>query len=123
MAITGANYWENQYMVGENREKAHATYVPYSSEEAMMADAEFFAYPWVEPNSDLRMSLNGRWRFNFAATPDARPASAATDASFDVSSWAEIPVPSNWEMQGYGTPIYCNEQHPFNSGNPPTIGT
>ncbi|MDE6462224.1 MAG: DUF4981 domain-containing protein [Muribaculaceae bacterium] len=123
MAITGANYWENQYMVGENREKAHATYVPYSSEEAMMADAEFFAYPWVEPNSDLRMSLNGRWRFNFAATPDARPASAATDASFDVSSWAEIPVPSNWEMQGYGTPIYCNEQNPFNSGNPPTIGT
>ena len=32
---------------------------------------------------------------------------------YDVSSWKEIPVPSNWEMQGYGMPIYTNITYPF----------
>ncbi len=121
-AITGANYWENQAMFGENRETAHATYVPYSSLESMRADEEFYSFPWVEPKSDLRMSLNGMWKFNFVASPDKRPVAATTNPSLNVNGWAEIPVPSNWEMQGYGSPIYCNEQNPFNSSNPPVIG-
>ena len=29
------------------------------------------------------------------------------------SSWKDIPVPSNWEMEGYGTPIYTNITYPF----------
>ena len=119
--FTGANYWENQYMFGENKEAAHATYVPYSSVAAMKADTEFYATPWVDPSSDLRISLNGQWRFNYSATPDVRP----TDfyqTGFDASTWDQIPVPSNWEMEGYGTPIYCNEAQPFNCSNPPTIG-
>ncbi len=121
-AITGANYWENQKMYGENRETAHATYVPYSSVDALKADTEFFAYPWVDPKSDLRMSLNGTWKFNFVANPNLRPTAATTNPSFNVSSWDDISVPSNWEMQGYGSPIYCNEQNPFVS-NPPMIGS
>jgi beta-galactosidase len=31
----------------------------------------------------------------------------------DVSSWDWIPVPSNWEVQGYGVPIYVNHQYEF----------
>jgi beta-galactosidase len=42
------------------------------------------------------------------------------EESFDVSKWAEIPVPSNWELQGYGTPIYSNITYPFPK-NPPFI--
>lgn len=122
-AITGDNYWENQQMVGENRETAHATYVPYSSEEAMKADAEHYNYPWVEPKSDLHMSLNGTWKFKFADSPANRPTNACTNPTFNLVSFDDIEVPSNWEMQGYGSPIYCNEQNPFNSSNPPKIGS
>ena len=40
--------------------------------------------------------------------------------SYDVSGWKEIPVPSNWEMHGYGTPIYTNITYPIRN-NPPFI--
>ena len=114
-------YWENQAVVGENKEAAHATYVPYPSESAMMADASHFATPWVDPRSDFYLSLNGTWKFKWAETPDTRP-SVFYQQGFSTASWADIPVPSNWEMQGYGTPIYCNEANPFDDSNPPVIG-
>ena len=40
--------------------------------------------------------------------------------NYDVSGWKEIPVPSNWEMYGYGTPIYTNITYPHRN-NPPFI--
>lgn len=120
--FTGENYWENEQMFGENRETAHATYCPYSTIALLRADTEFFATPWVEPNSDLRMSLNGEWKFNYSPDPDSRPLDFyATD--FDASDWDVIQVPSNWEMKGYGTPIYCNVNSPFGNQNPPAIGS
>ncbi|MDE7388863.1 MAG: DUF4981 domain-containing protein [Muribaculaceae bacterium] len=120
--FSGSAYWENQNMVGENRETAHATRVPYASVTEMKADEDYFAHPWTSPNSSRHMSLNGTWKFLYVASPDKRAERPVTDPAYDVSSWDNIPVPSNWEMQGYGTPIYCNEQNPFNSSNPPTIG-
>ena len=119
--FTGANYWENEQMVGENRETAHATYCPYSTTDLLRADSEFFATPWVEPNSDLRMSLNGDWKFNYSPDPDSRPLNFF-ETNFDASDWDVIQVPSNWEMKGYGTPIYCNVNSPFGNSNPPAIG-
>lgn len=119
--FTAANYWENEQMVGENRETAHATYCPYSSTDLLRADSEFFATPWVEPKSDLRMSLNGDWKFKYSPSPDTRPLDFF-ETNFDASGWDDIQVPSNWEMKGYGTPIYCNVNSPFGNGNPPSIG-
>lgn len=110
--FTAENYWENPQMVGENRETAHATYVPYSTVAKLKADAKFYATPWVEPASDLRISLNGQWKFNYVGDPANRPTDFMQEG-FDASQWAEIPVPANWEMHGYGTPIYCNERSPF----------
>jgi beta-galactosidase len=114
-------YWENQAVVGENKEAAHATYVPYPSVSAMKADASFFSTPWVDPQSDFYLNLNGTWKFKWAETPASRP-STFYQESFSTDSWDDITVPSNWEMQGYGTPIYCNEANPFDDSNPPTIG-
>lgn len=119
--FTASNYWENEQMVGENRETAHATYCPYSTTSLLRADSEFFATPWVEPKSDLRMSLNGEWKFHYSAEPDLRPMDFY-ELDFDASTWDVIEVPSNWEMKGYGTPIYCNVNSPFGNWNPPMIG-
>ena len=32
---------------------------------------------------------------------------------FDDSAWGTIPVPSSWECEGYGIPIYTNTTYPF----------
>jgi beta-galactosidase len=40
--------------------------------------------------------------------------------SFDVSSWNDIPVPSNWELHGYGYAHYVNRSYPFKK-DPPRI--
>ena len=41
---------------------------------------------------------------------------------FQVSAWKDIEVPSNWEMKGYGTPIYSNVPYPFKRDAPHVMG-
>ena len=83
------------------------------------ADAET-AKTLDREKSGFYQSLNGNWKFAFAPKPaDAIEGFEATD--FDVSDWKEILVPSNWEMQGYGRPIYTNAKYPFKV-DPPFIG-
>ena len=111
--------WEDETRFEENKEKGHATYLPYPSESAMTADREFYQTPWTDPHSASVRSLNGRWKFHFVPEPSLRP----TDfyrGDYDVSGWDEIPVPSNWEMQGYDRPIYANVEYPH-SNTPPYI--
>jgi len=98
------NDWENEQVFGTNKEPAHATYIPYASLEQAQAD--------VAEYSPFYLSLNGTWKFNWVKHPDMRPMDFyKTD--FDVSFWDDISVPSNWQMQGYGTPIYTNVTYPF----------
>lgn len=112
-------YWEDETRFEENKEKGHATYTPYFSEAEMLADKEFYATPWVYTQSKATMLLNGDWYFDFVPEPSKRPTDFYKE-DFDVSSWATIPVPSNWEMQGYDRPIYCNVEYPH-SNTPPYI--
>jgi beta-galactosidase/evolved beta-galactosidase subunit alpha len=58
------------------------------------------------------MSLNGVWRFQYALTPVEAPQDYA-DPAYDDSGWDHLPVPSNWQMHGYGRPHYTNVQYPF----------
>ena len=111
--------WEDETRFEENKEAGHATYTPYVSEKAMTADVDFYRTPWVETRSSSVRSLNGQWKFHFVPEPDQRPMDFYKE-DYDVSAWAEIPVPSNWEMQGYDRPIYCNVEYPH-SNTPPYI--
>ncbi len=110
--------WENQHIFGLNKEDGRATFVPYADMAEMLAD-EAYAYPWKYPSSTRYMLLNGNWKFHWAKQPSGRPVDFYK-MSYDVSQWDEIPVPSNWEMQGYGIPIYTNQKYPFKN-NPPFI--
>ena len=103
--------WENPEVFAEGREPVRATAFPYPSKaEALRGDYQ--SSPWFK-------SLNGEWRFNYAATPGERPEYFFRE-DYNTSKWKKIPVPSNWEMQGYGTPIYTNVVYPF-PANPPYI--
>ena len=111
--------WEDETIFAENKERGVATYMPYNNESEMLADAAYYATPWTEPVNSRYMTLNGTWKFNFVSEPSQRP-TTFFENGFDVSNWDEIPVPSNWEMQGYDKPIYCNVEYPH-SNTPPFI--
>ncbi len=112
------NDWENQHVFAINKEDGFATYVPFASVAEMRADA-WYEHPWQRTASSRQMLLNGLWKFNWVKAPEERPKDFYKP-SYNVSGWAEIPVPSNWEMLGYGTPIYTNITYPFRN-NPPFI--
>ena len=70
--------------------------------------------------SPFTKSLNGQWKFHWSPTPDERPVKFyKTD--FDVSTWDDIPVPSNWQLLGYGVPIYVNIPYAWGRPNPPYV--
>lgn len=70
--------------------------------------------PWVK-------SLNGQWKFHGCPRPELRPA-RFYEPGFDSSAWKEIPVPSTWEREGYGTPLYVNSIYPFHVDPPRVMG-
>ncbi|GAA1598880.1 glycoside hydrolase family 2 TIM barrel-domain containing protein [Kribbella hippodromi] len=58
------------------------------------------------------ISLNGTWRFHWSDTVwGATP--GFQEAGFDDTSWDELPVPSHWQLHGYGPPIYTTSPYPF----------
>src|SRR5690349_4821314 len=94
--------WENEQVLEINRQPARATFVPYPDvASALSGDAS----PFV-------MALTGTWRFHWVPEPAKRPKDFYR-TNFDDSAWASIEVPSNWEMKGYGTPIYVSSGYPF----------
>ncbi|MCK5651212.1 MAG: beta-galactosidase, partial [Gemmatimonadetes bacterium] len=103
--------WEDPAVFAINKEAAHATLFPFESRGlAVQGRPHVSAY---------HQSLNGQWKFNWVRKPADRPVDFyRTD--FDDSDWDEIPVPSNWELQGYGVPIYLNHPYEFEK-NPPFI--
>ena len=117
--IRGKYDWENEKIIGRNKLPGHVTMVPYPDVASLKADKEYFQKPWETPKSADYLSLNGKWKFNWVKEPSLRPEKFYKE-SYDVSGWAEIPVPSCWEQYGYGTPIYSNVIYPFN-GKPSRI--
>lgn len=112
------NDWENQNVFAINKEDGHATFIPFANMKEMKADPAY-RRPWKRTRSSRYLLLNGNWKFNWVKQPEERPKDFYR-INYDVSQWNEIPVPSNWEIHGYGTPIYTNITYPFRN-NPPFI--
>ena len=110
--IFAAEEWQDQNVLHINTVQPHASMAVYENgEDALSMDS---------CNSERMQLLNGNWKFNWVAGPSERP----TDfyqINYDDSQWDMIPVPSNWQVQGYGIPIYANTDYPFNTSNPPSI--
>ena len=65
------------------------------------------------------MMLNGSWKFYWSADAKERPLDFYLPG-YNDSGWDDMDVPSNWQLKGYGTPIYTNVKHPF-PAEPPYI--
>ncbi|UCC23755.1 MAG: beta-galactosidase, partial [Planctomycetota bacterium] len=101
--------WENPEMIKVNKEPPHCTLMPYPDAETALTGTQE-ASPYFK-------LLNGTWKFNWVRKPGHRPKDFYKP-DFDVSDWNDIPVPSNWELEGHGIPIYTNVTHPFAPENP-----
>lgn len=95
---------EDPSVLGINKRSAHATFRPYGSMQEALTG--------LRAKSSLARSLNGKWKFNYVPRPELRPVDFYKP-SFDVSKWKDIPVPSNWQVEGYGTPYYRNAGYIF----------
>jgi beta-galactosidase len=101
--------WQDPRVVGRNKQPAHATLMPYATvEQALTGTREA---------SPFHLSLNGRWRFHHVDKPSDRPQDFFR-ADYDDRGWKTIPVPSNWQTQGYDRPIYLNIPYPWAPVNP-----
>ena len=102
-------YWEQPEVFAINKLPARATLTPYTSfAEALSRGAS----QWVK-------DISGDWKFHWTATPAEAPEGFEA-VGYDDREWATMPVPGNWEINGYGVPIYTNVNYPFPK-NPPFI--
>jgi beta-galactosidase len=105
------NDWENFDVLHINRLPSAADFFAYPSKEAALK-GDRTASPYFK-------SLNGVWKFNYVPRYDQRPMDFFQNG-FDVSDWKDIPVPSNWEMEGFGYPFYVGSGYGIKK-NPPLI--
>ena len=103
--------WENPAVTGINRLPARTWSFPYPNER-LAARKELNA-------AENYRSLNGLWKFHWSEHPGNRPINFYKP-DFDLSNWKAIPVPADWQMHGYGVPIYTNITYPFPK-DPPHI--
>jgi beta-galactosidase len=110
-ANTAAPDWENEQVFRINKEAPRATKMPFAS-AAEALKKHRLASPFCQ-------MLNGTWKFHHVGHPDQRP-KEFYKPEFDVSDWDDIKVPSNWQIEGYGTLIYSNATYPF-AKEPPFV--
>ncbi|YCM45961.1 glycoside hydrolase family 2 TIM barrel-domain containing protein [Verrucomicrobiaceae bacterium 227] len=105
--------WENEAIFRQGKMDAHCVKMPFPTKEGALTKQRM--------ESPYCQLLNGDWKFHWVDHPDKRPLDFFK-ADFDDSTWKTIPVPSNVELQGYGTPIYTNTTYPFKKDPPRVMG-
>ena len=87
-------YVENFSVFGLNQEEGRAFHIPERS-----------------------VSLNGKWKFFYGENPYEIP-DGFFRPGFNDRRWADINVPSNWEMEGFGQALFRNVTTPFPNYRP-----
>lgn len=103
-AATAQDEWKDRSVPAVNKEYAHADYMLYGTREDALAN-DYGA-------SEYYKLLNGEWNFCYSEDFRELPQDFYS-LEFDDSAWDRFPVPANWEINGYGTPIYINSPFEF----------
>lgn len=102
-------YWQDIQVVAVNKEKPRSSFMSYADRETALT-SRFEKSPYYS-------LLNGTWKFFFVDSYKDLPQNI-TDPSVNTSSWEDITVPGNWEVQGHGIAIYTNHGYEFKPRNP-----
>jgi len=104
--------WQNEAVFNINKEDPHVNIVPFKElSKAIKMDIK---------KSQSYQNLNGNWKFQYSKSVELRPVNFYKE-DYDASKWAEIKVPSNWEVEGFGIPIYINSDYPFDKNPQPPL--
>lgn len=103
--------WENPEVFAVNKEKARTTSIPYASAKQALSD-EYVRSPYYR-------SLSGMWKFYWVPKSENVPSGFYAE-NFKADDWPDMPVPGNWEFNGYGIPMYVNHGFGFRA-KPPHI--
>ena len=93
--------WENPLFFRENKLEGHNLALPYDARDKVEYG-----------KSKYKLSLNGEWKFKWQMGVENQPQNFFCP-DFDDNGWDTVIVPSVWQMQGYGKPIYlCSSMPP-----------
>lgn len=102
-------YWQDIQTVSVNRESPRTAFMTYDSRQSALSGKY--------ENSNFYKLLNGTWKFYYSDSHRNLPVDAVQEVA-DMKGWNDIQVPGNWEVQGYGVPIYTNHGYEFKALNP-----
>jgi beta-galactosidase len=98
--------WNDPSVIQVNTESPRTTFYTFPDAESALANITH------QKRSARYHSLSGEWAFHWSENPASRPKDFYTK-NFNYRNWNNIDVPSNWQMCGYGMPIYTNIEYPF----------
>lgn len=102
--------WKNLDVYSVNAETERTELIFWSSwQDALSKDFE---------ESEFYMDLNGTWKFRYYDTQENMDPSVGQTVAEQAAAWDDIRVPGNWEMQGFGIPVYVNTDFEFMTWNP-----
>ena len=96
--------YQNPKMLQKGRLPAHTTLFPFDCETAARGGSR--------RSSGRYLGLGGAWRFYLADRPDLLPGDF-WEIDYDDTDWDDLAVPSCWQMEGYGIPVYTNVNYPI----------
>ncbi len=104
-------YWKDVNVVKVNKEHPRTQFMTFDNKnDALNKRFE---------DSNYYISLNGTWKFYFVDGYKQLPENV-TDSAVVLTDWYDIKVPGNWEIQGFGMPIYVNHPYEFVERHPVT---
>ena len=106
--------WENPEIQRVGTEPARASLFAFSNRDKALRN--------LPQESEWLVSLAGDWLFQWSPDPWSRPVDFYRQ-DFDTSKWNSLTIPSNWQLHGYGVPLYTNIKYPFLKDPPRVTGT
>lgn len=109
ISLQAQEAWNNLDTFEINRVRPHVNVIPYE-DVAGIFNLQYMKSPYYK-------CLNGYWKFHWVDSPNKKPVRFYV-MDYDAGDWDSIPVPGNWEFNGFGVPVYVNTRNEFPS-NPP----
>ena len=104
-------YWQDVNVVKVNKEHPRTQFMTFDNKNDALSNRF--------EESEYYISLNGTWKFYYVDGYKQLPENI-TDSTVTLTDWHDIKVPGNWEVQGFGIPIYVNHPYEFVERDPVT---
>lgn len=105
--------WENYQLDRINRLEPRARFSTFPTKEKALLNQNKYTHAFK--------NLNGIWKFLLVDAPEYSP-TGFFEPDFDTEIMADIKVPGNWQVQGYGKMHYSDLWYNFPI-NPPYVPT